>query len=193
MGRIVLTSNMTLDGIAEDPGGDEGTATGGWFTLISDADRATWNEVVHGEAMGMAAYLLGGRTYGWFAERWVDREGEVAANFTAKPKYVVRSKPGRTDWGPTHELEGDVVAAVTKLKQDIDGDIALYASYELAKTLLDHDLVDEARIIVFPHLAGAGGRLFHELTRSTRLHLIGLEQVGDQLVRMKYDVETVPA
>lgn len=190
MGRIIVSTNTTVDGISQDPSGDEGFERGGWFLEISDQDRAAWAAAALAEARHMRAYLVGGRSYEWFAGRWVDRDGELAELFNAKPKYVVRSREGRSDWGPTTVLDGDLVTAVSELKGALDGDIAVYASYELVQALFESDLVDEVRVIVFPQVAGAGGRLFRDLTRKLPLRLSGVERIGDQLVRTSYEVAT---
>ncbi|QIG44420.1 dihydrofolate reductase family protein [Nocardioides anomalus] len=193
MGRIVVSTNMTLDGVTDDPAGDEGRPGGGWFLRVTEEDRAAWAATVHAEATEMAAYLIGGRTYEWFARRWVGRDGEQAARFNATPKYVVRTTPGRTDWGPTTELSGDVLARVAELKASVDGDIALYASYRLVTALLAAGLVDEVRLIVFPALAGGGGRLVTDLAAGSDLRLLGSERIGQELVRLRYRVAAVPA
>ena len=188
MGRIVVSTNVTLDGISQDPTGEEGFEHGGWFLKSAELDRAAWAEVELEEARHASALLLGGRSYEWFAPRWVGREGEMGERLAALPKYVVRSREGRSDWGPTTVL--DDVEAVAKLKVDVSGDILVYASYELVHALLEDGLVDAVHVIVFPHALGSGGRLFHDLTRSVPLHLTAVEQVGQELVRLSYDVVT---
>jgi dihydrofolate reductase len=188
MGRIVVSTNVTLDGISQDPTGDEGFKFGGWFLRISDTDREAWAKTEYDEAMGTDAYLLGGRSYEYFAERWVGREGGWAERMQGLPKYVVRSSAGRSDWGPTTVIAGDVVDKVSKLKQTIAGDIVVYASYQLVQTLLEHDLVDEVRIIVFPSVLGSGGRLFRELSGSKAVRLSNVETVGEGLVRLTYEL-----
>jgi dihydrofolate reductase len=189
MGRIVVSTNVTLDGISQDPTGEEGFEHGGWFLQISEADRAAWAEAELDEARSAGALLLGGRSYEWFAPRWVGREGEMGERLTALPKYVVRSRGGRSDWGPTTVVDADLVTrTVEQLKQEIDGDVLVYASYELVQALLENQLVDEVRVIVFPHALGSGGRLFRDLTRAVPLHLTEVDRVGQELVRLSYDV-----
>jgi dihydrofolate reductase len=188
MGRIVVSTNMTLDGISQDPTGEEGFKFGGWFVQISDEDREAWAKTEFEEALGTEAYLLGGRSYEWFAQRWVGRDGGWAERMESLPKYVVRSTPGRSDWGPTTVLEGDVLDEVSKLRQTLAGDIVVYASYQLVHALLEHDLVDEVRLIVFPRLVGSGGRIFPELTDSKALRLSNVETVGEGLVRVTYQL-----
>ena len=114
--------------------------------------------------------------------------GEI---LTALPKYVVRSRAGRSDWGPTTVIDGDVAGAVARLKGEVDGDVLVYASYELVHALLESRLVDAVHVIVFPHALGSGGRLFQDLTRAVPLHLTGVERVGEELVRLSYDAEPV--
>lgn len=189
MGRIVVSTNMTLDGTSQDPTGEEGTDHGGWFLGISGPDRDAWQAVLLEEAKTVSAYLIGGRSYEWFAQRWVPRQGEMADLMNGLPKHVVRTHEGRTDWGPTTVVDGDLSSAVARLKADVDGDIAVYASYELLQALLELGVVDEVRVIVFPHVAGGGGRLFWDLTSAVRLHLTQVQPIGHQLVRLAYDVE----
>lgn len=188
MGRIVISTNVTLDGISQDPTGDEGFKYGGWFLRITETDREAWAATEYEEAMNADAYLLGGRSYEWFAERWVGREGGWAQRMQGLPKYVVRSSEGRSDWGPTTVLDGDVVDNVSSLKKAIAGDILVYASYQLVRTLLEHDLVDEVRLIIFPSVLGSGGRLFPELADSKTVRLSNVATVGEGLVRLTYEL-----
>jgi dihydrofolate reductase len=186
MGRIVVSTNTTIDGISQDPTGEEGFAFGGWFTRISDADREAWAKAEFDEALGTAAILLGARSYEWFAQRWVGRPGDWAVRLNELPKYVVRTSAGRSDWGPTTELVGDVATQIARLKQSIDGDIVVYASHQLVPTLMEHDLVDEVRLIVFPHVVGSGGRVFTDLASAKAMCLTEIGTLGAGLVRMTY-------
>lgn len=190
MGRIVVSTNMTLDGISQDPTGEEGFALGGWFVRIPDTDREAWAKLEYEEAVNTAAILVGGRSYDWFAQRWVGRPGEWADALNALPKYVVRTAAGRTDWGPTTEVTGDLPAEMATLRQQIDGDLVVYASYQLIRTLAEHDLIDEVRLIVFPHVVGSGGRVFSDLTVPRALQLYGVETVGEGLVQLTYQRAT---
>ena len=187
MGRIVISTNVTLDGVSQDPTGEEGSSVGGWFLEISEGDRAAWAALEHEEAKNTAAYLVGGRSYEWFATRWVGREGEWAAVLNGTPKYVVRSHAGRSDWGPTTVLDGDLEAAVKDLKSRTAGDIVVYASYQLVESLLAYGLVDEFRLVVFPSVNGGGGRLFD--SARARLSLRETRPLGTSLVYLNYDVE----
>jgi dihydrofolate reductase len=132
------------------------------------------------------AILLGARSYDWFASRWVERDGPWAERLAQLPKYVVWSRPGRSDWGATTVLTGDVPEAVAELKRQVGGHIALYASYQLVRTLLAHDLLDEARLLVFPHVAGAGGRVFDDLPSGRPARLADVVRVGETLVQLRY-------
>jgi len=186
MGRIIISTNVTVDGISQDPTGEEGFEFGGWFNRIPDADRDAWAKVEFEEALNTAALLVGGRSYEWFAERWVGRPGDWAAALHRIPKYVVRTAGGRTDWGPTTVLTGDIAAEVAGLRQRIDGDLVVYASYQLVRMLAEHDLIDEMRLIVFPHLVGSGRRVFSDLTAPHALSLSGVSTVGEGLVQLTY-------
>jgi dihydrofolate reductase len=188
MGRIVISTNVTLDGVSQDPTGEEGTSVGGWFLRISASDREAWAALERKEADSTAALLLGGRTYEWFAQRWVSREDEWATTLNAVPKYVVRSRAGRSDWGPTTVLDGDLEVALRGLKSDVEGDLVVYASYQLVKALLTYELVDELRLVVFPSVNGGGGRLFDDVGAS--LSLREARRLGPSLVFLNYDVET---
>jgi dihydrofolate reductase len=187
MGKIVVSANVSLDGVSQDPSGDEGFPFGGWFLKISDADREAWAQAELQEALATDALLLGGRSYEFFAQRWVGREGTWGERLQSLPKYVVRSTPGRTDWGPTTVLSDDVVDEVAKLRQNLAGTIVVYASSQLVTALLEHDLVDELRLIVFPQVVGSGGRLFGQLSGGRTVRLRAAGTLGAGLVRLSYD------
>ena len=189
MGKIVLSTNVTVDGIGQDPTGEEGFEFGGWFNQISDEDREVWAKAFIDEAMATDAILLGARSYEWFASRWVGRDGAWADRLASLPKYVVRSGAGRGDWGPTTVLSGDAVEAVSRLKQQVEGHIAVYASYQLVRALVEHDLVDEVRLMVFPHVVGSGGRVFTDLVASKPVRLTDVTTVGTGLVQLTYAFE----
>src|ERR671925_2074725 len=129
MGRIVVSENVSLDGIMQDPTGDEGFKFGGWFDQMPDDVRAEWAKVEYQEALDTAAWLVGRGTYTWFAGRWADRPGEWADRLRSVPKYVVSSTlEDPAEWANSVVLQGDVVEQVTKLKQTVDGDILVYGS-----------------------------------------------------------------
>ena len=159
MGKIVVSTNITLDGVVQDPDGAEGFRLGGWFGRFGGKDLEPWGKVSLDEALGAEALLLGRRSDVWFATRWTARTGEWADRLNGLPKYVVSATLDAPRWGNSTVLRGDVVSEVAKLKQELAGEILVYASYQLGRTLLEHDLVDELRLTVFPVALGAGERL----------------------------------
>ena len=142
MGRIVVSENVSLDGVVQDPTGDEGFKRGGWFGQIGDEDREAWAKVEFDEALSTEALLLGRRSYEWFAARWPSRSGEWADRLNSLPKYVVSSTLVDPDWNNSTVVRGEVVSEVSKLKQSLDGEIVIYASRQLVRTVMEHDLVD---------------------------------------------------
>jgi dihydrofolate reductase len=188
MGKIVITTNVSLDGVVQDPDGQEGFRLGGWFGQFGGKDLEGWAKVETDEALGAAAVLLGRRSDEWFAARWNDRTGEWADKLNSMPKYVVSSTPDQPRWRNATVLTGDVVAGIAELKRDIDGEILVYASYRLVRTLLEHDLADELRLVVFPVVLGAGDRLFGELPDKTPLRLLSTQTIGDGLAFLTYEI-----
>ncbi|MEN3282869.1 MAG: hypothetical protein V7607_4009, partial [Solirubrobacteraceae bacterium] len=169
MGKIVISENVSLDGVVEDPTGEEGFRHGGWFTQVGDYDRDERAKVVLDEAMGAEAFLLGRRSYEFLAARWPSRSGEWADRLNSLPKYVVSSTLEDPDWNNSTVLKGDVVSEVSMLKQELDGEILVAASGQLVRTLMEHDLVDELRLMVYPVVLGAGERLFGETSDKTSM------------------------
>ena len=143
MGKIVISTNVSLDGVIQDPDGEEGFGRGGWFARFGGKDLDAWGKVSLEEAWGAEALLLGRRSDEWFARRWRSRTGEWADRLNSIPKYVVSSTIEEARWSNATVLKGDVVDDVTRLKQELEGEIVVYASYQLGRTLLEHDLVDE--------------------------------------------------
>jgi len=187
MGRIVVSENISLDGVIQDPNGDEGFAFGGWFQQMSDEDRSAWTEIEFQEALSTAAWLVGRGTYSWFATRWADRPGEWADRLRAVPKYVVSSTMDEaTEWSNSTVLKGDVVQEVTALKERVDGDIVVYSSRRLVRTLLEHDLVDEVRLMTYPFVLGDGDRLFGAAEQSTALRRVAVRPIGESIVLLTY-------
>jgi dihydrofolate reductase len=177
MGRIVVTEFISLDGVIESPGGDETFKYKGW---TFDFDRgADGNAFKVQELDDSTALLLGRRTYMGFAAAWPGRDGEFANKFNSMPKYVVSSTLDKAEWNNTTVLKGDVVKEVLKLKQSVDGDIAVHGSAQLVQTLLEHDLVDELHLMVFPVVLGTGKRLFGETTDKKRMKLAESKTVGE--------------
>ena len=186
MGTIVVNTNMTLDGVVENPTGEDGPG-GGWFNVKSDADQAAWAKFEFEESLDTDALLLGRETDAWFAQRWNDRPGEWADRLNALPKYVVSSTLTETAWANGTVLRGDVAETVARLKHDVDGKIVVFGSRTLVQTLLEHHLVDELRLFVFGAMVGAGGRML-ETGAPASLRLTRAERIGDALLFVAYDV-----
>ena len=188
MGRIVMSDNVSLDGVVQDPAGDEGFRVGGWVGVI--AGRPKLAKFTLDEALGTEALLLGRRTYEWLAARWPSRSGELADRLNSLPKYVVSSTLSEkaATWGPTTVLRGDVVNEVSKLKQALSGEIQVPASFQLTRTLVEHDLVDELRLKIFPVVLGTGARLFGETSDKKSLRLLHTQTLGDGVAYVSYEV-----
>ena len=187
MGKIIVTENVSLDGVVQDPTGEEGFRLGGW-SRIGDKDREAWAKVLLDEALGTEALLLGRRSDEWFAARWLSRSGEWADRLNSLPKYVVSSTVKEAKWNNPTVLAGDVVNEVSKLKQELDGDIVVYASTQLVHSLMEHDLVDELRLMVYPVVLGVGERLFGATSDLKPLRLLDTRTVGDSLVLLTYEL-----
>jgi dihydrofolate reductase len=185
MGKIVVSDNVSLDGVIEDPAGDEGFGRGGWVGLIKDLPEL--NKLALDEALGAEALLLGRRSYEWLAARWPSRSGELADRLNGLPKYVVSSTLEHPDWNNSTVLKGDVVNEVSKLKQKLDGEIVVPASFQLVRTLIEHDLVDELRLKIFPVVLGAGARLFGETSAKKPMRLVDTHAVGDGIALLTYE------
>ncbi|MGH3763790.1 MAG: dihydrofolate reductase family protein [Pseudonocardiaceae bacterium] len=192
MGKIVISENVSLDGVIQDPTGEEGFRLGGWFGQIGDKNREAWAKVELDEALGTEALLLGRRSYEFFAARWPARRGEWADRLNSLPKYVVSSTLEDPDWNNTTVLSGEVVNEVSKLKQRVDGDIVVYASGQLVHTLMEHDLVDELRLMIYPVVLGAGERLFGETSDTKPMRLVDTRTVGDGLAFLTYQPSETP-
>ena len=186
MGKIVITTNASLDGVVQDPDGEEGFKLGGWFGQFGGKDLEQWAEVETDEALRAEALLLGRRSEEWFATRWASRTGEWADRLNSMPKYVVSSTLTEPRWGNSTVPKGDVVGEVSKLKQEIAGEILVYASYQLERALIEHDLVDELRLVVFPVVLGAGERLFGPTGDKKPMRLVSAQTIGDGLAFLTY-------
>jgi dihydrofolate reductase len=187
MGRIVISENVSLDGVMQDPTGEEGFKRGGWFGQLGAEDRQAWAKVELDEALRTDALLLGRRSYQWFAARWASRTGEWADRLTSLPKYVVSSTLRDLEWNNSTVLRGDVVKAVSSLKQRLDGDIVVYASRQLAHTLIEYDLIDELRLMIHPFLLGDGDRIFGETSERKTMRLLDTRTVGNGLAFLTYE------
>jgi dihydrofolate reductase len=177
MGRIVVTEFVSLDGVMEDPGGAEDYKYGGWTFEIDRGDEG--NKFKVDELDESEALLLGRVTYDGFAEAWPSRTGDFADKFNNMPKYVVSSTLRDPEWNNTTVLSGDVVEEVSKLRQNTTGDLYVHGSRQLAQALLEHDLVDELHLMVFPVVLGTGKRFFGETTAKKPLQLVESKTVGD--------------
>jgi dihydrofolate reductase len=184
MGTIAVTEFISLDGVVEDPGGAEDFKYSGWTFEIDRGDDG--NTFKLEETMATDALLLGRVTYEGFAEAWPSREGEFADKFNSMPKYVVSSTLKTADWNNSKVLGGDVVEEVSKLKADTEGEIVVHGSVQLTQTLLEHDLVDELRLMLFPVLLGQGKRLFGQTSDKKTLQLTESRTVGDGVVILIY-------
>jgi dihydrofolate reductase len=184
MGRIVVTEFMSLDGVVEDPGGSENFRHGGWTFEINRGDEG--DKFKLDETLSSEALLLGRVTYEGFAEAWPSRDGEFADKFNSMPKYVVSSTLENPDWNNSTVLHGEVAEEVAKLKRELDGDIVVHGSVRLVQALLENDLVDELRVMVFPVVLGSGKRLFGETSDKKRLQLVDSRVVGDGVTILVY-------
>ena len=179
MGKIVISENVSLDGVIQDPAGVEGFSLGGWVGRIGSQGREEAAKVALDEALGAEAFLLGRRSYEFLAARWPSRRGPLAERLNSLPKYVVSSTLEAPVWNNTTVLKGDVIDDVSKLKQEIDGEIVVAASFQLWHTLLKRDLVDELRLMIYPVVLGAGERLFGESSDRKPMRLISTRTVDD--------------
>ena len=184
MGKIVVTEFVSLDGVMEDPGGSENFKHGGWTFQIDRGEEG--DKFKLDETMAAKAQLLGRRTYEGFAEAWPQREGEFADMFNNMPKYVVSSTLKDPDWSNTTVLSGDLAEEVSKLRDEIDGDILVAGSAQLVQGLIDKGLVDELRLMVFPVVLGSGKRLFGETNDKQSLKLTNSLFVGDGVAILTY-------
>jgi dihydrofolate reductase len=184
MGRIVVTEFISLDGVIEDPGGAEDYKHGGWsfeFSRGDDGDKFKLDETMESHAL-----LLGRVTYEGFADAWPSREGEFADKFNEMPKYVVSTTLSDPDWSNSTVIAGDVPEAVARIRDEIDGDVVVHGSASLVQTLLENDLVDELRLMVFPVVLGDGKRLFGEASDKKGFELADSKVVGDGVSILVY-------
>ena len=185
MGKIVVTEFVSLDGVMEDPGGSESFEHGGWSFEISrgdEGDKFKLDEVFSSDAL-----LLGRVTFEGFADAWPSREGEFADKFNTMPKYVVSSTLEEPGWSNSTVLKGDLAEEVAKLKDAHEGDVVVHGSAQLAQALLEQDLVDELRLMVFPVVLGTGKRLFGDTSDKKSLRLVDSKMVGDGVAILIYE------
>jgi dihydrofolate reductase len=184
VGRIVVTEFVTLDGVMEDPGGSEDFKHGAWsfeFDRGEEGNRFKLDETLDSDAL-----LLGRVTYEGFAESWPSREGEFADKFNSMPKFVVSSTLDKAQWNNSTVLQGDVVEQVSRLREERDGNVVVHGSARLVQTLIEHDLLDELRLMVFPVVIGSGKRLFGDTTDKKPLQLVDAKTVGEGIAILIY-------
>jgi dihydrofolate reductase len=186
MGRIVVSDNVSLDGVIQDPAGDEGFERGGWVGLIKD--RPGIAQLALDEALEAGALLLGRRTYEFFAARWPSRNGELADRLNSMPKCVVSSTLEDPAWNNSTVLKGDAMNEVSKLKRKVTGDIVVPGSFQLVRTLMEHDLVDELRLKIYPVVLGAGERLFRETSDKKPVRLVDSKTIDGDIVYLAYEL-----
>jgi dihydrofolate reductase len=184
MGEIIVSDNLSLDGVVQDPTGEEGFRHGGWFGQIKD--RPEIAKLALDEALGAEALLLGRRSYEFFAARWPSRSGELADRLNSLPKYVVSSTLEDPDWNNSTVLRGEAVSEISKMTQELDGDVVVLASFQLVHTLMEHNLVDELRLKIFPVVLGVGERLFRETTDKTSMRLLDSRTIDDGVAFLTY-------
>ena len=187
MGKIVVSQNVSLDGVVEDPSGEGGFRHGGWFQQFIGDDWEAWAKVELAEAQEADALLLGRRSDEYFATRSASQTGEWVDRLNSLPKYVVSSTLEDPKWTNATVLKGEVISEVSKLKQQREGEIVVYASRPLVRALMEHDLVDELRLTVFPVALGAGERLFGETSDKRPLRLIATKTIGNGLAHLTYE------
>jgi len=179
-----VSENVTLDGVIQDPAGDEGFRFGGWVGLIKDSPQL--GKLALDEALGAEAMLLGRRSYEWFAARWPSRTGELADRLNSLPKYVVSSTLQEPAWHNSTVLEADVLNEIAKLKQELTGEIFVPGSFQLVRALLEHDLVDELRLKIFPVVLGAGQRLYGETSDKKPMRLLDSQTLEGGIAYLTY-------
>jgi dihydrofolate reductase len=185
MGRIVVTEFISLDGVVEDPGGSEDFRHGGWSFEFSRGEKG--DKFKLDETMASQALLLGRVTYEGFADAWPSREGEFADKFNEMPKYVVSTTLEDPEWNNSTVIRGDLPREVARVKDEIDGDIVVHGSVTLARELIENDLVDELRLMVFPVVLGSGKRLFGDTSDKKPLRLANSRAVGDGVSILVYE------
>jgi len=185
MGKIVKSNFVSLDGVVQDPAGNEGFRLGGWVGPLKD--RQDLSKLALDEALGAEALLLGRRSYEFLAALWPSRSGELADRLNSLPKYVVSSTLEDPDWNNSTVLKGDVVEEVSKLKQELNGEIVVPASFQLLHTLIEHDLVDELRLMIIPVVLGAGERLFGESSDKKPMRLVDSQTIDNGVAFLTYE------
>src|SRR6184192_1705679 len=185
MGKIIATEFVSLDGVVEAPGGGEEFEYAGWSFEIDRGDEG--NKFKVDETFESEALLLGRKTYEGFAAAWPSREGEFADKFNRMPKYVVSSTLGTPQWNNTTVLRGELAQEVGRVRERHNGPIVVHGSPTLVQGLLEHDLLDELRLMVYPVVLGKGKRLFGATTNKKRMRLRSSTLVGDGVEILIYE------
>jgi dihydrofolate reductase len=181
MGRIVVSEFVSLDGVMEAPGGDDDFVRGAWTFEFDRGDEG--NQFKTDETFGAEALLLGRKTYEGFANAWPSRDGEFADKFNSMPKYVVSSTLSDPEWTNSSVVGFDDLA---KLRDSTDGDLIVHGSQTLVAGLIDADLVDELRLMIFPVVLGTGRRLFGDTDESKKFALESSQVAGDGVTLAVY-------
>jgi dihydrofolate reductase len=188
MGQIVVSENVTLDGVVQDPTGEEGFRHGGWFLQVGSNDREAFAKAALNEALAADAFLMGRRTYEFLASRWPSRAGELADRLNSLAKYVTSSTLDEPDWNNSTVIKGNAVEEVAKLKERLNGEIVVPGSRQLVHTLIHHDLVDKIRLMIYPFVLGTGERLFGGTNDALALNLVDNRSLGDSLTYVTYEI-----
>ncbi|WP_026411285.1 dihydrofolate reductase family protein [Actinomadura oligospora] len=186
MGKIVVSTNVSLDGVVEDPVGEDGLKGRAWFRPDESADGPAWFQDGLEESRTIGALLLGRLTYQWFAERWPSQTGEWADRLNAAPKYVVSSTITDLPWANSTVLKGDLADGVATLRREVDGDVVVHGSGLLVRSLVEQDLVDELRLKIHPVVVGTGERLFGASGTNRSLRRAGTRTIGEGIVLLTY-------
>jgi dihydrofolate reductase len=184
MGRIVVTEFISLDGVIEDPGGAEDYEHGGWTFQFNAGPE--FEKFKYEELQASDAQLLGRITYDGFAKAWPSIEGEFGDKMNSMPKYVVSTTVEHPEWNNTTVIRVDIADEVRKLKEQYERDILIAGSARLVQSLIEQDLVDELRLMVFPILLGTGKRLFGDTSDVKRLQLAETKPLGDGVTILTY-------
>jgi len=187
MGRIIVSENVTVDGVVQDPAGVGEFEHGGWVGRIGSQGREEAAKVALEEALGTEAMLLGRRTYEFLAARWPSRSGDFADRMNSKPKYIVSSTLQAPSWNNTTVLKGNALSEASRLKEQLAGDIVVAGSLQLARALFEHDLVDEVRLMIYPVVLGVGKRVFEGISDIRPMRLVGTKTVAGDLTLLTYE------